>query len=846
MLPERWQQVERLYHAALERVPAQRGAFLAEACNSDNELRREVESLLQQETSSSGSPMDRPVLEGATGLRDSPTVRQLAPGAQLGPYKIEAPLGAGGMGEVFRAVDTRLQRTVALKVLSRERMADPEHRRRFLQEARAASALNHPNIVVLHDISRDSGTDFLVMEYVQGQTLENLIGADGLPFDRVTEYGAQIASALAAAHSAGIVHRDIKPANIMITQDNQIKVLDFGVAKFALVGNGSDVETSTAIQGTIPGMVVGTVAYMSPEQTRGEPVDARSDIFSLGCVLYQTATGKRPFGGSSTLAIMHEIATVQPPPPSTLRSELPGAFDTLIAACLEKNPIHRPATAGDVALKLKSLLPWEESIRHRTRAERRSVAVLPFKLRTSIQEDQFLAVALADALVTRLAATGKLLVRPTASVLRYAGKDTEWTQAAREMNVDLVVEGSIQKMGTRVRVLVQAHQVTGALTPYSAKHDGEMEDLFGLQDRIADAVSEALVPKRQKAAPPAVPPTKNSVAYELYMRAADRISRLNKWDTQTAVEMLTSATGFDPNFADAWGRLAQACIQMGVVFDSDPGWLAKAEAAVARALALDMAHADAFCARGQLLWTPTHAFQNRPALRALNSALKLNPGCHQAQIWRGLIFFHVGLYAEARQGLEEALAVQPEDTRTIVFLAQTALYRGDYEEAYELDRRALALDPAGVWQNLFFPTIPLYLGRPSEAAEALRKASQMVPGEATLASVEGLIAAHAGDFRRAEQLIDAAVESNKTLLHTHHLWHNAASAYAMCGKPDKAMKWLRECADMGLPNYLLFGSDPHLRGLHNRPEFLALMSGLRREHDTYREEFGLAGGNYFV
>jgi serine/threonine protein kinase len=192
-------------------------------------------------------------------------------------------------------------------------MADPEHRRRFLQEARAASALNHPNIVVLHDISRDSGTDFLVMEYVQGQTLENLIGADGLTFDRVTEYGAQIASALAAAHSAGIVHRDIKPANIMITQDNQIKVLDFGVAKFTLVGSGLDVETSTAIQGTIPGMVVGTVAYMSPEQTRGEPVDARSDIFSLGCVLYQTATGKRPFGGSSTLAIMHEIATLQPP-----------------------------------------------------------------------------------------------------------------------------------------------------------------------------------------------------------------------------------------------------------------------------------------------------------------------------------------------------------------------------------------------------------------------------------------------------------------------------------------------------------------------------------------------------
>jgi tetratricopeptide (TPR) repeat protein len=423
--------------------------------------------------------------------------------------------------------------------------------------------------------------------------------------------------------------------------------------------------------------------------------------------------------------------------------------------------------------------------------------------------------------------------------MRFAGKETEWTQAAREMNVELVVEGSIQKMGARLRVLVQAHQVTGAITLYSAKHDGEAEDLFDLQDRIADAISDALAPQRQRAVSPAAPPTKNNAAYELYMRAADRISRLNKWDTQTAVEMLSSATGVDPNFADAWGRLAQACIQMGVVFDSDPVWLEKAEAAVAKALALDMVHADALCARGQLLWTPKNAFQNRPALRALNAALKLNPGCHQAQIWRGLILFHLGLYAEARRGLEEALAVHPQDTRTMVFLAQTALYRGDYEEAYELEMRALGLDPAGVWQNLFFPTIPLYLGRPSEAAEALRKARQMVPGEATLTSVEGLIAAHEGDFGRAEQLADAAVESKKTLLHTHHLWHNAASAYSMCGKPDKAIKWLHECADLGLPNYLLFDSDPHLRGLHNRPEFLVLMSDLRREHDTNQEEFGL-------
>ena len=423
--------------------------------------------------------------------------------------------------------------------------------------------------------------------------------------------------------------------------------------------------------------------------------------------------------------------------------------------------------------------------------------------------------------------------------MRYAGKEIEWSQAAREMNVDLIVEGSIQKLGTRVRVLIQAHEVAGSLTRYSAKHDGEMADLFSLQDRSADGVCDALLPAEvSKALRPATPPTRSTPAYELLMRATDRVYRLNKWDTQTAIEMLTDATTLDPSFADAWARLAEASIQMGVVFDPHPRWLAMAQYAVAKTLALQPDHADAFCAQGQLLWTPTHCFQNQLALRALNAALDRNPGCHQAQIWRGLILFHLGLYQEARSGLEEALAVNPDDSRTLVFLAQTALYRGAYEEAFELEKRSLAMDPAGVWPNLFLPTIPLYLGRPAEAVDALRTARQMVPGEATLTSVEGLIAAHEGDFVRAESLADEAVKSDKSLLHTHHLWHNAASVFAMCGKPAKAMPWLVKCVEMGLPNYHLFGSDPHLRSLRNRPEFLAMMSDLRQLDDEFRREFG--------
>jgi eukaryotic-like serine/threonine-protein kinase len=309
--------------------------------------------------------------------------KELQAGAQVGPYKLEALIGAGGMGQVFRAIDTRLRRTVAIKFLLGRDMADPAHRRRFLQEARAASALNHPNIVVIYDISQQDGIDFLTMEHIPGQTLKDLIRAEGMPLDQVPPLGSQIASALAAAHATGIVHRDIKPANIMVTPDQQVKVLDFGLAKmFPRVAAAPEGATQTVLEVTMPGTVVGTVSYMSPEQTRGETVDGSSDIFSLGCVLYQAVTGRLPFRGASTLATMHEIATVTPAAPSSLRPELPAAFDRLIVACMEKSPQQRP-TSTQVAEDLKRLTSSRREPSIHVHTDRPSVAVMPFQLRTS-------------------------------------------------------------------------------------------------------------------------------------------------------------------------------------------------------------------------------------------------------------------------------------------------------------------------------------------------------------------------------------------------------------------------------------------------------------------------------
>jgi eukaryotic-like serine/threonine-protein kinase len=339
MNPERFQEVEKLYHAARELEPNQRSAFLAEACGGDEELRREVESLLAHDPAREGM-LDRP----AAGLLEESAVPALTAGAHLGPYRIEAPIGAGGMGEVYRAIDTRLGRVVAIKTLH-QKFSD-----RFEREAHAISALNHPHICTLHDI----GPNYLVMELVEGETLAALLSKGPLPIDSALRYGGEIADALGAAHAKGIIHRDLKPGNVMVTQ-NGVKVLDFGLVKRFRPMEGEDAATATRGGETGPGRILGTVAYMSPEQAEGRPLDERSDIFALGVVLYEMLCGKRPFRGESTLSTMASILREDPQTPRQLRPETPRELERIILHCLTKKPEERYARAVEVARDLEQL-----------------------------------------------------------------------------------------------------------------------------------------------------------------------------------------------------------------------------------------------------------------------------------------------------------------------------------------------------------------------------------------------------------------------------------------------------------------------------------------------------------
>ncbi|MHB8755885.1 MAG: tetratricopeptide repeat protein [Candidatus Acidiferrales bacterium] len=511
---------------------------------------------------------------------------------------------------------------------------------------------------------------------------------------------------------------------------------------------------------------------------------------------------------------------------------------------MEKSPARRPAHASEVAEALKTFSFSSQTVSVPVNNGRRSVAVVPFQFLAGGSEERFLSVALADAVANRLGSAPTLVVRPITSLMKYADGKTEWTQIARELNVDLVAEGSIQKMGSRVRVFVQVWEHRDARSLHSAKVDGEMGDLFNLQDRLADSIFDALTPAvPDKPSQTAVSAARHPLAFELYMRAVDRSVFFSKFELAAAIEMLDQAVEIDPNFADAWGMLASICCQMGMHLDPDPKWIVRAEESVARALELDPVNCNAFCARGLILWTPLRGFQVRPALRAINAALTINPSRYNARNYRSAMLFHSGFHESAWRDSEEAILANPQYALAYATHAFIAVYNGDYALADHLNQQALALEPTLVHANVQSPLPAIYTGELGKAREQLSKARQMVPGEPQFLSLEGLILAREGDFKRAEQLADEAAASQRSVIHLHHALHCAAGVYALCSKPEKAIAELKRCAEAGLPNHRAFENDPHLRSLHNHPEFIALMRDLRRDYEAFQKEFGLTESN---
>jgi serine/threonine protein kinase len=441
-------------------------------------------------------------------------------GKIVAQYRIDGELGRGGMGAVYRAFDQKLKREVALKVLQRGNVGRGDQRGLLLSEARAASPLNHPNIATIYEVGEHDDVLFMVMELVRGQTLREVSGSKPMRPRDVIRTGTQISEALQAAHDHAVIHGDIKPDNVIVQPDARIKLLDFGVAR--QFSAEADTATVTGDQASVPGNLSGTLAYMAPERFQGKPIDPRSDLYSLGVVLYEMAAGHRPFDGPDTSSVVEQILNRSATRLDVGASSIPVELARIVHKLLEKDPATRYQSAREVAVDLKSVerdLDRGPSLSSVV-SGRRTVAVLPFRLLTPNSEDEYLSVALAEAVINGLSASDKLLLRPASAVMRYSNEREDPLVAARELNVDVIVEGSIQKMGPQMRAHIQVWKEDDGSTLLSAKHDGDIANLFELQDRIAEDLFNVLgvAVEGQES-----PPTSNPQAYELFLRAVERL-----------------------------------------------------------------------------------------------------------------------------------------------------------------------------------------------------------------------------------------------------------------------------------------------------------------------------------
>jgi eukaryotic-like serine/threonine-protein kinase len=412
-------------------------------------------------------------------------------GHTISHYRISAELGRGGMGVVYRAHDERLLRSVAIKILSDASCGSAETRSRMLAEARAASSLNHRGITTIYEVGEDGDSIFLVMELVEGRSLRSMLCEGPLDPKRIVEIGAQLAEALDAAHSRGVFHGDIKPENIVVQTDDRAKLLDFGVARHGVEDTITKTVSGVPEIDVTPG-IQGTIAYLAPEQLRCEPADGRADLYSLGVVFYELASGRRPFAAPSLGALISQIISGSTPRLKDAAPSAPPGLCDIVETLLEKEPARRFQTARDLQRELTSVSRDLElgTFLPAALAGKRSVAVLPFRLLTPNPSDEYLSMALADAVINHLSASGELLVRPGQSVSRYAQRETDPLSAARDLNVHIVVDGSIQKLGTKLRVHVRAWSAADGSVLLSAKHDAEAADLFHLQDSITEGIGK--------------------------------------------------------------------------------------------------------------------------------------------------------------------------------------------------------------------------------------------------------------------------------------------------------------------------------------------------------------------
>jgi len=713
-------------------------------------------------------------------------------------YDIVRPLGAGGMGVVYEALDTTLGRRVALKFLPKELERQPQSLERFQREARAASALNHPNICIVHAIEHFDGEHFIVMELLQGESLAHAPTRQQLDIAGVLEVGAQIADALESAHAKGIVHRDVKPGNIFLNARGQVKILDFGLAKVEKIGSASE-DTRPDSHLTEPGSAMGTIAFMSPEQARGQLTDARTDLFSLGTVLYQLATGQLPFPGDTTAVVFDAILNRDPVPAGHINATVPQELGRILDKALEKDRALRYQSATELKTDLLRLKRDLDSGRKRpaeapagakaggSKPSERPIAVLYFENLGGAKEDEYFRDGITEDIITELSKIKGLHVFSRPTVLAFRDKPVTPAQIGQQLSAAYVLAGTLRRSGSRLRISAQLVDTQTNFPLWSERYDREMQDVFELQDEIARKIAEALriTLSPQEQADLAAKPTENLQSYDLYLRGKSYARRMTKQDLEFARQMFEQAIALDGKFALAYAAVAHACALIYYNYGRDDVWIERAKTAAAQAAAMQPDLPEADVARAWVLY----AAQNyTDAIRIVRQAIARKSDCGGYYLL-GRALFSDGRYQELADIAEVAIQAAG----------------GDYNVYSPIQNALGALGKTDALRNLR-----------QRRSQVLEEQIRQVPEDVRARIMLSI------DYSSIGRIEDATREVNLAMVlrpDEASVLYNAACAFCQMDKKPEAIVALRKAHAAGFGDSDWARRDPDLAVLHGDPEF---------------------------
>ena len=800
----------------------------------------------------------------------------LSAGSNLGPYRILAPLGAGGMGEVYRALDTRLDREVAVKVLPELLAQDPVRLSRFEGEVKALAAVAHPNILVLHDVGKEQSISFAVMELLEGETLRQPITRSPIPWPKAVEIGIALAEGLAAAHARGIVHRDLKPENILLTSDGRVKILDFGLAQSEARSCSEAMSTPPLpdeneicvgddtgphiIAETVPGTVVGTVPYMSPEQISGKRVDSRTEIFSLGCVLYEMVAGKRAFGDKTRSDTANAILNKEPPPLRQAGVNIPPDLERVIRHCLEKNPVRRFQSASDIAFDLQSLttasttatMPattprrrirlalWVSALflvlglallvwRWRTLAPPdaiEAVAILPLCNEVGDPDMEFLSQGITESLIHSLSQVRALKVRPFGSVARYRERPDDAHKVGNELQVQALLVGQITRRGRDLTVAVELVDARDNHTIWGDKYDTRSDDLLSVQGKITKQIAEQLKLRLTGEEQNKLDKhyTENSEAYELYLlgryhwnqRKVNAVNAINQ-----GIEYFQKAIAKDPKYALAYAGLADCYDALAWYSEQPPkNYYPKAKEYALKSLEIDESLAEAHTSLASVL--TNFDWDWRGAEKNYQRAIELNPNYVTAHHWYARYLSWLGRHKEALEEAKRARELDPFSLIVSTNLAVALYHARRYDEARDQALHTLRMDDTFELAREVVGWCYETTGNYPEAIEQFEDLMKKTGNRTLLANLADTYA-RSGDTTKARQTLDELKELSKK---RYILPSDIALIHGALGEKDQAFIWLDKAYDDRDPGLLLLKIHPLWDCLRSDVQFARLLERL--------------------